>query len=143
MAQVKDLAAIARKFSTVTPQRSTEYEAGVRNPRKDWAQNTAAAEQAYKDGVSKAAAAGRFGKGVRKAGTAKQQKGALDKGVARFGPGVALAQPAYEAGFAAYHQAIASTALPPRYARRDPRNLSRVAAIATALGKVKEASVGA
>lgn len=140
MAQIKDLASIAKKFSEVTPQRAGEYEAGVRNPRVDWAQATAAAEASYKEGVTKAANAGRFGKGVRKAGTAKQQNGALEKGVSRFGPGVSLAKPAFEAGFAPYHQAISATTLPPRYARRDPRNLTRVAAIATALGKVKEAA---
>ena len=138
MAQVKDLAQVAAKFAGVTPQRSAEYEQGSLNPRRDWAQATAAAEESYKQGVSAAAAQGRFGKGVRKAGTAKQQAGVKNKGAARFGAGVALAGPAYQEGFAPYHQAIASTALPPRFARRDPRNLQRVAAIATALGKVKE-----
>lgn len=139
---VKDLGSISRKFSTVTPQRSGEYEAGVKNPRRDWAQATAAAEDSYKTGVTQAAASGRFGKGVRRAGTAKQQKGALEKGVARFGPGVSLAQPAFESGFGPYHQVIASTVLPPRFARRDPRNLARVAAVATALGKAKESQLG-
>lgn len=139
---IKDLASIGRKFTEVTPQRSGEYETGVKNPRRDWAQATAAAEESYKAGVAQAAAAGRFGKGVRKAGTAKQQRGALDKGVSRFGPGVAVSGPAFQEGFGPYHQVISSTTLPPRFARRDPRNLARVSAVATALGKAKEAQLG-
>lgn len=142
MAQIKDLAGIANKFQTVTPQRASEYAAGAASPRTDWAQATKAAEASYKDGVTKAANAGRFGAGVSKAGTAKWQKGIKDKGEARFGAGVAMAGPAYQEGFAKYHQVIASTTLPPRYARRDPRNLQRVAAIATALGKAKESAGG-
>ena len=138
MAQIKDLAAISNKFATVTPQRSAEYEQGSLNPRRDWAQATAAAEQSYKDGVAAAAARGSFGKGVRKAGTAKQQKGVKEKGAARFSAGVAIAGQAYQEGFSPYHQGIAAATLPPRFARRDPRNLQRVAAIATALGKIKE-----
>ena len=142
MTQIKDIGKIAQKFADVTPQRAGEYEQGVMNPRRDWAQATAAAEQAYKDGVAAAASRGSFGKGVRKAGTAKQQAGVQKKGKDRFGPGVAIAGPAYQEGFAPYHQVIASTPLPPRFARRDPRNLQRVAAIATALGKAKEARLG-
>jgi hypothetical protein len=139
---VKDLGSIAKKFVDVTPQRSGEYENGVRNPRRDWAQATAAAEQSYKDGVAAAITRGSFGKGVRKAGTSKQQKGALDKGVSRFGPGVAVSGDAFQQGFSPYHQVIASTTLPPRFARRDPRNLARVAVVATALGKAKESQLG-
>ena len=142
MAQIKDLAGIANKFATVTPQRAAEYEVGSANPRRDWAQATKAAEESYKAGVASAIARGSFGKGVAKAGTAKQQKGVREKGVARFGAGVAIAGPAYQEGFGPYHQIIASTTLPARFARRDPRNLLRVAAIASALGKAKESQLG-
>jgi len=43
----------------------------------------------------------------------------------------------YEKGFAPYRDEIEKTALPPRYPRRDPRNIQRVATIAAALGKKK------
>jgi hypothetical protein len=138
MAQIKDLANIASKFAEVTPGRSQQYEDGVKNPKRDWAQTTAAAEDTYKTAVTQAASKGRFGQGVKKAGTAKWQKGAVEKGVSRFGVGVSMAKDAYAEGFGPYHQVIASTTLPPRFPRRDPRNLQRVAAIATALGKAKE-----
>lgn len=140
MAQIKDLNQIAKKFATVTPSRSTEYEAGVKNPKRDWAQAAAAAEDAYKAGVTAAASQGRFGKGVREAGTGKWQQGAMEKGVSRFATGVAMAENAYRDGFAPYHQVIASTTLPPRKARRDPSNLQRVQAIVTALSRAKEAA---
>jgi len=139
MAKIKDLGRISKKYIDVASTAGPQYEDGVRNPRKDWAQATMAAEDSYKAGVTAAANAGRFGKGVRKAGTAKQQQGCITKGVSRYGPGVALAKGAYEQGFAPYHQVISSTQLPQRFARRDPRNLLRVAAIANALGKKKEA----
>jgi hypothetical protein len=139
MASIKSADRISNKYATVTPQRANEYAEGVKNPRTDWATAAAAAEENFKSGVTAAANAGRFGKGVRKAGSAKWLKGATDKGTVRFGAGVALAKDAYQAGFDPYRQAIESLTLPPRFARRDPRNLQRVTAIATKLGAVKEA----
>jgi hypothetical protein len=137
--KTKDLASIAEKFATVTPQRADQYTKGVQAPRVDWAQATAASEESYKAGVTAAAVAGRFGKGVRKAGSAKWQKGAIEKGSTRFQTGVALAKDDYQQGFAPYHQVISGLTLPPRFSRRDPRNIARVTAVATALGKAKEA----
>jgi hypothetical protein len=143
MAKVKALADIAAKFATVTPQRAEEYTKGVEQSEVDWANATAAAESAYQDGVTKAIGRKAFGKGVKAAGTEKYKKGVREKGGARFSAGVALAGPAYQDGFAPFHQVIQSTQLPPRFARRDPRNLERVRAMATALGKAKEARTGA
>jgi len=137
--KTKDLATIAEKFATVTPQRADQYALGVQNPKVDWAQATAAAEENYKSGVTAAAAAGRFGKGVRKAGSSKWQKGATEKGPTRFAAGVAMAKDTFQTGFAPFHQVLTSLTLPPRFSRRDPRNLARVGAVATALGKAKEA----
>ncbi|KKL20737.1 hypothetical protein LCGC14_2452450, partial [marine sediment metagenome] len=48
-------------------------------------------------------------------------------------PGVTVAHGDYAAGFAPYQAAIAAVVLPPRYARRDPRNLARVKAVVDAL----------
>ncbi len=124
---------IAEKWTRVTPMRATDYEAGVRNPRRDWKNETAAAEPRYKEGVTKAAQEGRFGKGVAKAGTSKWQRKAIDVGAARFGPGVAAAGPDYEAGFEPYRATIAGLTLPERYATGDPRNIRRVEVIAKAL----------
>lgn len=138
MAAIRSIDEIADKWSTVTPQRVADYESGIRNPRTDWKTATADANGAWKAGIAAASQADRFLKGVNRAGTPKWQEKSLEKGVPRWGPGVTLARDDYAAGFGPYRDAIARTVLPPRFARRDPRNLDRVKAIAEALGKTKE-----
>lgn len=138
---IKSVSDIAKKWSTVTPQRTEDYTTGVQNPRKSWAANTKAAESAYEAGVQKAVTKKSFGKGVSAAGDSKWQEGATTKGVARWGAGVAGSGSNYEAGFAPYASAIASTTLPPRYAKRDPRNLERVRAVVDSVSKAKEATI--
>jgi len=137
MALTKSADQVASKWARVTPERAPDYEDGVRNPTKDWGTQTAAAEDTYKAGVTAAMGRGAFGKGVRKAGTASWQKGAIEKGTARFGPGVQTAQPKYQSAIADVLSTINSVTLPPRYAKGDPRNIARVSAIATALHKKK------
>lgn len=129
MAAIRSIEDISRKWAETTPQRSGEYEKGVQSPLTDWKTATSAAAPAYKDGVTQALGQGRFEKGVNRAGTAKWQRGATEKGVQRWGQGVQLAQGDYAAGFAPFAAAIKGLQLPPRFARRDPRNLQRVAAV--------------
>ncbi len=142
MAEIRSIDQIASKWARVTPGRSEDYRLGVENPRRDWAASTAAAEPAYESGVQQAIAKKRFGKGVKRAGSPKWAHGALVKGTTRWGPGVTIAEPDYAAGFAPFREAIAHVVLPPRYARRDPRNLERVKAIVNALIAAKEARLG-
>lgn len=139
MAEIKSAGQIAEKWSRVTPQRNADYEAGVRQPGKDWANNTAAAESSYEGGVQNAIQQKRFGKGVKNAGTAKWQAKTLEKGTQRWGPGVSVAQADYEAGFAPYRDEIERTSLPPRYPKGDPRNIERVSKLAKALHAKKVA----
>src|SRR6266568_5164282 len=80
MAKIKDAAAIAEKWSTVTPQRSTEYQKGVQNPRTPWAAAAAAAGPAQAAGVQAAIANKSFEKGIARAGDAGWQRGATTKG---------------------------------------------------------------
>lgn len=138
MAAIKSAQEIAKKWMLVTPGRSGDYESGVRNPRKDWADETAAAEDAWKEGVAKASTAGRFGRGVKAAGTQAWQSGAITKGVPRWAQGIQLSGDKYIKGFTPYREAISGVTLPPRFARRDPRNMLRVKAIVDALVAVKE-----
>ena len=142
MAFIRSIEQIANKFATVTPGRTADYEFGVTNPRKDWMTSTAAAESAFEGGVTQAIAKKRFGKGVKAAGTEKWQRGATTKGTARWGPGVTLARDDYARAFAPYRDAIERVTLPPRYPRRDPRNLERVKAVVNALVAAKEQRVG-
>jgi len=142
MAFIRSIEHIARKFATVTPGRTEDYRQGVENPRRDWGVATAAAEGAYEAGVTQAIAKKRFGKGVKMAGTETWQRGAIEKGTARWGPGVTIAQDKYARNFAPYRDAIERVTLPPRFARRDPRNLERVKAIVNALIAAKEQRLG-
>lgn len=137
MAAIASPAEIAAKWARVTPLRSQDYEDGIRNPRVDWATATGAASDAWKAGIQQAIAQDSFRKGVTKAGTSKWQTSAIAKGPARWQQGVAVGQAAYETGFAPYRDAIERVTLPPRYAKRDPRNLDRVKAIVDALVRVK------
>lgn len=138
---IRSVDIIANKWAEVTPNRTGDYAAGIESPRRPWAAATKNAESAYEDGVKKAMIRKAFGKGVTKAGDAKWQRKASVNGVARWGPGVSEAKGDYAVGFAPYQAAIAATTLPPRYARRDPRNLARVTAVVNALIAKKE-SIG-
>lgn len=143
MAFIRSVDSIASKWAAVTPMRSADYAAGIANPRRSWAAATKAAEKAYEDGVTKSIARKSFGKGVSKAGDEKWSRKASINGVRNWGPGVAEAKGDYAAGFAPYQAAIAAVQLPPRYARRDPRNLARVKAVVDALIAKKESLLGA
>jgi len=142
MAAIRPIDVIAKKWAEVTPQRTPSYEEGVRSPRASWQREALAAEPSYVAGVQAAIVAKSYGKGVTRAGDTKWAKGAIEKGTQRWGPGVQIAQPEYAKGFAPYRQAIANVTLPPRFARRDPRNLLRVSAIVDALSKAKVAAGG-
>lgn len=142
MAFIRSVDQIATKWAEVTPMRSADYAAGIASPRRSWAAATKAAESSYESGVTKAIGRKAFGKGVGKAGDEKWSRKASTRGVANWGPGVADAKGDYASGFAPYQAAIAACALPPRYARRDPRNLARVKAIVDALVAKKESISG-
>lgn len=143
MAFIRSVDQIATKWAEVTPMRSADYAAGIATPRRSWSAATKAAEKSYEEGVQKSIARKAFGKGVTKAGDEKWSRKATTRGVANWGPGVAEAKGDYAAGFAPYQAAIAACVLPPRYARRDPRNLARVKAIVDALVAKKESLGGA
>lgn len=133
MAKIKDLSRISAKWARVASASGAEYEEGVRNPRVDWKTATQAAEQNYEQGVQASIQRKAFGKGVNKAGTEKWQTNSIEKGPGRYTQGVALAQSAYEDGFAPFRTVIANTNLPARGPKGDPKNIQRVAVIAKAL----------
>lgn len=133
MPEMRSPESAAAKWARRAGSAGPEYEDGVKNPRKDWAQATADAEEAFKAGVTAAAAAGRFGTGVRKAGTAKWQDNAIAKGPLRYAQGVALAEGAYASGFSPYADVIRNTKLPKRGPKGAPGNIERVKVMAAAL----------
>jgi len=133
MPAIKTLDRIKAKWNRVTAAASGEYEDGVRNPRTDWKTATVAAEKSYEAGIQKSIQQKAFGKGVSKAGTAKWQENAINKGPARFSQGVQLAEQAYADGFAPFRETISALKLPERGPKGDPVNIQRVALMAKAL----------
>jgi len=138
MAGIKSMAAIKEKWTRVTPQRTEDYQKGIANPKRDWANETAAAEGNWKAGIDAAAGKKMFSKGVNEAGTAKWKNKALTLGPGRFAEGVSQGGSDYEKGFAPYQAAIAAVDLGPKFPRRDPRNLDRVKRVVTALVDAKQ-----
>jgi len=133
MAEIRSAKEIASKWTRVTPGRTEDYKLGIQNPRRDWAEETAAAADTYKAGVDAAHAKNLFSKGVKRVGTSKWKEKALQKGPGRFAEGVYIAGDDYEKGFAPYRDAIEKVDLGPRFPRRDPRNLGRVKSVVDAL----------
>lgn len=138
MANIKSLDSAAKKFAQNAAQAGGSYAEGVANPKRDWAQATSASEASFEQGVQSAISKKSFGKGVKKAGSAKWQKGATEKGSQRFAAGVSMASDKYKEGFQPFHNALSSVTLPPRFAKRDPRNLERVKATVNTMIQVKE-----
>ncbi|GAH40187.1 unnamed protein product, partial [marine sediment metagenome] len=84
---VKSASKIAEKWARVTPERTVDYEEGVRNPSKDWEKETLDAEGRYEAGIKASITRKAFGKGVKKVGTAKQQSKTILKGLIRWPEG--------------------------------------------------------
>lgn len=129
MVKIKPIDQIVQRWVQGVKGASAAYQFGVNNPQRDWAEATIAGASAWFQGVQAAHAAGRFDGGVRNAGSIKWKNRTLTRGVQIWPLAVAAAEGDYRVGYAPFREAIASATLPPRYSKRDPRNLDRVAAI--------------
>lgn len=138
MANIKSLSDSSDKYMRRAQVAGPDYQAGVQNPRTPWSEAAVAGEANYKAGVTAAASAGRYGKGIKAAGEDTWKKGAITKGPGRFAEGVALAKGDWESGFSPYRAAIEAVKLPPRGPKGSPQNVQRVAAMATTLRAVYE-----
>ena len=128
---------VAEKWARRAASASGEYEQGVMSTPKSWAAAAGAAEKNYVAGVNAAAAAGRFGKGITKAGDAKWKKNAAEKGPARYAQGVGVAQADYQSQVGPYLEAIGRVDLPARGPVGSEQNYARVGAIGKALRMLK------
>ena len=137
MANIRSINELAEKYKRVTPGRRADYEAGINKPKADWATEAAAANDAWKGGVQDAISRNAFASGVQEKGTAGWKSDTIQKGPERWAPGIGYGAPKYATNFAPYADVISRTTLPPKYAKGDPRNLDRVAAIANALRAAK------
>lgn len=130
-------AKIAAKWARVTPERTQDYEEGVRNPSKDWETETADSEGRYEAGIKLAMLRKAFGKGVRAVGTAKQKAASILKGIPRWPEGVRGAEADMRSGMEPVVSTLEALKLPERFPTGDPRNIKRVEAIQQALHKMK------
>lgn len=142
MAEIKSAARSTAKWKRQSQAAQPEYEAGVKETKKDWALNTGNASESYNQGVTAAMADQRFEKGVTKAGTQKWRDQTLLKGPARWTDGIAKSGDAYQKGFDPFRQVIANLTLPPRGPKGSPQNIERVRVIAEALHAAKLAQTG-
>jgi len=132
---IKPISKISAKWKEIASQRGPEYAEGVKNPKTDWADATEGASENYKEGIARSIEKDLFSKGVRKAGTAKWQKRAVEVGASRYPTGIRASEQAFQEGFAPYHQVLTSLDLPPRYPRGDIRNYNRVQEVGKALNE--------
>jgi len=138
MPDIMETAAIAEKWERVTPGRTTDYELGVKSPRRDWQDATISAAGTYNEAMSQALAERRFERGVQAAGTRKWQEKTIAKGPMRWSQGVRLGVLDFGRGYDPYRNEISRINLPPRGPRGDPRNIERVRIIADALHALKQ-----
>ena len=134
---VPDADKIAKKWVRVTSERTEDYEEGVRHPLQDWEKNTSDSEPRYEAGIKTAIAQKRFGKGVKKCGTSKQQAKTIEKGIPRWPEGVRGAENDMRNGMEPVVAALKGIKLPQRYETGDPRNIDRVKIIQQTLHKLK------
>lgn len=134
---VKALNMVAAKWKRRAGSAGQEYSEGVSSTPRSWEASAKAAEPAYKQGVTEAAARGAFGQGVARRGDAGWKKATLEKGPSRFSQGVEVAESDYSTRVSPYLDAISRVDLPPAGPRGSAGNYARVQRIGEALRKLK------
>lgn len=133
MAEIMGIDRAAKRWAEITPTRTSDYEYGVKNPKRDWAAATIAAKETWKAAMQKVIAEDRQTKGVQRAGTAAWIENTVAKGTGRWGSGVAIAQDKWAERTRPYFDEIARVSLPARMPSGHPNNIDRVKKIAEAL----------
>ncbi len=134
---IKSISEAAAKWFARASVAEPDYRKGVATPRRNQNEAAIAADDTWKAAMTAAIARGARVAGLREAGEEKWKRGALEKGAIRFGPGVGVSQPIYQAKTAKYFDAIASLTLTPRGPNNDPRNYQRVPAVGNRLHDIK------
>lgn len=138
MAAIKPLTTAQEKWVRRATVASPDYQSGVQTPKRPWDQAAIEANASYTQAVTKAASEGRYAKGIQRVGLEKWKKMASTKGPSRYAEGVQISKDQWALGFDPYHKAIEAVKLPDRGPKGDPKNIQRVATIATTLRQLKE-----
>jgi hypothetical protein len=86
---------IAEKYQRGVSGAGSDYAAGVQNPSRSWAEATRNSEGRWWNGLQEAQSERRFSAGIQRAGDAKWQQNALEKGQARYTQAASQAASAY------------------------------------------------
>jgi len=137
MAAIKPIEVAAEKWVRRAEVATSDYEFGIKNPKRPWRQAAEAGNENWKRGVQGAIAADRFVAGIRRVGDEKWSGMALAK-TGRFAEGVRIARDEWQRGYSPYHSAYQALRLPDRRPRGDPANLQRVSAVNTLFRSIFE-----
>lgn len=122
-----DPSIIAEKCVRRAQAAESDYEAGVRDPKEDWAKNTFDAEARYEEELKASMTRKSFGKGVKKAGTSHQQAMTILKGVEqrRWYDGVGTMADKMAVALEPVAAALRALSLPPKGIKGSPRQVER------------------
>lgn len=87
---------VAAKYARRVAAAGQDYQEGIQNPSRDWAEATAAAEDRYQNGLQESFSKRSFSRGVSRAGSSKWQANALAKGASRYTASAQDAAAAYQ-----------------------------------------------
>lgn len=135
--KVPSITDVAAKFARRAQSAGPEYESGVRNPAVPWAAASTAANGSYEAGVQAGISRKAYTKGIANAGDGRWQRGAVEKGPARYAQGVQLAEGDYAQRMGPVLDLISRTDLPARGPRGSAQNLQRMTPIPQALAAMK------
>lgn len=140
--RVKSPSEARAKWIQRTGAAGQAYKDGIMNPRRPWAEATAAGTANYTAGIQAAIGRNAFANGVQRAGNGKWQRGAVDKGSVRWAPGVQAAGADYEGGIGPYIATLQGMTLNERGPAGSPQNEERSLAVQRALHQAKISRTG-
>jgi len=135
LVKVKSLESITEKWAKETPARAPYYEAGIKDPARDWKTAAVEGQPAYEDAMRDPQVLALRQKRIEAVGSEKWSRKSIAVGPQRYREGVPKAKEDFSAGFAPFHSVISAVSLPEKGARGDPKNYERVKAIGDALHK--------
>ena len=130
---VKPVAHVAPKWARRVAGAAQDYTEGARAAGARWHAGAIAGENNYRTGVADAAGKGRFGKGIQRVGQGKFERGVVEKGAMRYGPGAAAAEADFAKAIGPVLEVIGRVDLPPRGPRGAEANYQRAVAVGKAL----------
>jgi len=134
--RIKPIENIKAKYKAKTSAAGGDYADGIKFPGRDQGEAAAAASQTWRDAVSAPGVQERFAERARES-TAKWSKNASTLGARRYTEGTSNAVEEFGKNVQASLSIIASTELPARFPKGDPRNLDRVRVLNENLRKGK------